>query len=536
MQNVESKEVAKSPLKRLLQGAGFSCGALVVGILFGLFLTPYMLASLGEKAYGIYVVASLFAGWCGLLDFGLTTTTSRYVSKVYAVDDRRGVDEIGSTAIVLFGGISALVFLAACAAFGIALLGGENFADASLLGTALFLAGASFAVSKISDGFCGVLRGAFRQELTGGTTFLFRIVFGVVNFAILFCGGRVVALLVGNFVLTLLQLIVWVALVRVAVPTFRFSPKNFRKKRARTLFEYGFFAFLAQAGEMAVERSDLVVIAALMSMNDVARYNLVVVTLSSYFASFVRETSSWQTNWFARLAALDETNCAAEAVDEKRVAAQYGDEFYRSRAAVGRASIYFSLFLAFEILALGPAFIERWIGAEYLDVFPALALVVAANGLYRGSAETNSRILQGTARHRILALGSILHGVVNAALSVLFIELGFGLFGVALGLVLPGVAIWYCWIPNATCRLIGEKRRTYWARQIKTTAIGIAACVGPFWLARRFAAPNYATLIVLAGVCASCYFAFVYLFGTTRAEKEKSARFVATFWRRIVGR
>ena len=99
----------KKPVVRLLQGAGLSCASLIVRIAFGLFLTPYMLSALGDRAFGIFALSSLFAGWCGLLDFGLTTTTSRYVTRYYTTDDWTGVNETGSTAITLFGGISALL-------------------------------------------------------------------------------------------------------------------------------------------------------------------------------------------------------------------------------------------------------------------------------------------------------------------------------------------------------------------------------------------------------------------------------------------
>ncbi|MBQ8284988.1 MAG: oligosaccharide flippase family protein, partial [Thermoguttaceae bacterium] len=324
-------------LKRLLKGAGFSGGALLVGIFFGIFLTPYMLATLGERAYGIYVCASLFAGWCGLLDFGLTTTTSRFVTKYYAVDDWDGLNEIGSTAILLFGALSAAVVLTALVACGVA----SFFAtgpDAPTLATALFCSGVSFAISKVSDGVCGVLRGALRQELTGGTVFVFRILFGVVNFAILFFGGRVVALVVGNAVLTLLQLGVYVALLRAAVPRFRFSLRSFRRGRVRELFEYGVFAFLAQVGETAVDRSDLLLISALTSLNDFVRYNFVVVTLCSYLTSFIRETSTWQTNWFAKLAASTEATSKNDAAStseerEKNDAASTSEETAKNDAA-----------------------------------------------------------------------------------------------------------------------------------------------------------------------------------------------------------
>lgn len=65
----------------------------------------------------------------------------------------------------------------------------------------------------------------------GGDRFVFRILFGVVDFAILFFGGRVVAPVVENAVLTFLQLTVYIATLRAAVPRFRFSIRSFRRER-----------------------------------------------------------------------------------------------------------------------------------------------------------------------------------------------------------------------------------------------------------------------------------------------------------------
>ncbi|MBR4833228.1 MAG: oligosaccharide flippase family protein [Thermoguttaceae bacterium] len=539
-------------LKRLLKGAGFSGGALLVGIFFGIFLTPYTLATLGERAYGIYVCASLFAGWCGLLDFGLTTTTSRFVTRYCAIDDWDGLNEIGSTAIVLFGALSAAVVSTAFVACGAAFFFATG-ADAPTLAAALFCSGVSFAISKVSDGVCGVLRGALRQELTGATVFVFRILFGVVNFAILFFGGRVVALVVGNAVLTLLQLVVYIALMRAAVPRFHFSFRSFRPERVRELFEYGVFAFLAQLGETAVDRSDLLLISAFMSLNDVARYNLVVVTLCSYLTSFVRETSTWQTNWFAKLAASTAETQKIDATSMKKNEGTSSDkiysksrkgrgernhcekvgceatlsaEFFASRAAIHRASICWTLFLSGGVLAFGRAFVERWIGAAYLDVFPALCLCVVATALYRGSSETNARALQGVARHRVLAVGAILHGAANVLLSLLFIRCGLGLYGVALGTVLPGVAIHFGWLPNATCRLLGERRRTYWSRCFKATARGVAALVVPFATVWNCVKPDYYSICCWGVFYVVVGGAALFALETTGEEKRALGRLI----------
>ena len=514
------------PLKRLLQGAGFSLSALLVGIIFGLFLTPYLVRSLGEASYGVYALASLFAGWCGLLDFGLTTTTSRYVTSFFTRQDWRGLNEIGSTAIILFGGISALVFLLACAAFGFASLYGGSLDETGTLGAALFFSGASFAASKISDGVLGVVKGTLRQDLTGGSTLFFRTLFGVVNFAILYFGGRVVALCVGNFVLTVAQLVVYVVVMRYAAPFFHFSLKSFRRSRVRTLFRYSFFTFLAQAGEIAVNRSDLLVISAFMTIADVGRYNLVVVTLVSYFHSFIGEASSWETNWFARLSATDEDESTR----------RFSEEFHRSRSVILRVSTFFALFMAFGLLAFGRAFIERWIGAEYLSAFPALVVCVVALGLYRGASEVNARTLLGVARHRILGWGAILHGVLNILLSVVLVRLGFGLNGVALGTAVPGLAIHLFWIPNVTCRLCGEGRRQYWRSQLLSLGTALLAFVVPFICVRLWITPEYLRMLLLAALSFVLYIGVVFRLGFTREERRRALEIVRASFDKLRGR
>lgn len=531
----------KKPVVRLLQGAGLSCASLVVRIAFGLFLTPYMLSSLGARAFGVFALASLFAGWCGLLDFGLTTTTSRYVTRYYTKNDWDGVNETGSTAITLFGGISALVFLLACLAFLVASLFGDRFDETGLLATSLFFAGFSFAISKISDGFCGVIRGALRQEYTGWTSLITRVAIGLTNLIVLWLGGGVVALLVANSVITALQLIAYVVLTRFAAPQFRFSLKSFRKARVRSLFSYSFFAFLAQAGEIAVNRSDLIVIAAMASMEDVTAYNLVVVTLVSYFNSFLTEGSSWETNWFAHLAAKEHTDEDVERAGRcrrsfreatLRACGYVGDGeklstvFYTSRSTITRASIFASFFGAYGILLFGRVFVERWIGSEYLFAFPALALCIMAQGLYRGSAEVNARMLQGVARHQVLAIGAILHGVANIVLSVLFVSMGLGLWGVALGTVLPGVAIHFLWIPNVACRLVGESRREYWRRQLWATAVAFLATLAPTFIIAPIVQPNYLSIVAYGCLAFALYLPVVVLLGLTGAERAWLKRLI----------
>ena len=116
-------------------------------------------------------------------------------------------------------------------------------------------------------------------------------------------------------------------------------------------------------------------------------------------------------------------------------------------------------------------------------------------------------------------------------LSVLFIKMGLGLFGVALGTAFPGLAIYYFWIPNVTCRLIGEKKCVYWTRQIRTTIIAVAATLLPGLLVACFAVPQYTRLAFLAVVCFVLYSAAVCALGLTSAERSLAKAFLRNMFR-----
>ena len=50
-------------------------------IIVGIGLTPFILSSLGKSEYGLYMLVGSLIGYLALLDFGLNSTTVRFVSK-----------------------------------------------------------------------------------------------------------------------------------------------------------------------------------------------------------------------------------------------------------------------------------------------------------------------------------------------------------------------------------------------------------------------------------------------------------------------
>ena len=487
----------------LLTGAGLQTATYVTGIALGLVLTPYLYRTLGERHYAIFLIAGLFTNWCGLIDFGMTTSVSRFVTFHFSGDDPKAVNETANTAFALMAILAAIALVVGGIAAALAGIGWPNDPDIGLFRAVFLMTAATFAVSKIADSAAGVINGVLRQELTGGAALLLRLATGGVTFLILYLGGRVIALLTGGLLLAIGNLMLLAVLVPAAWPEFRFSFSLFRFERVRELCGYSAWTFVNQIGDLLIARSDLILIGALLSLTDLAHYNLAVVVFISYYGSFLQAMTLWETNWFTHLMKTDQ-----EAA------------FERTRVFSYQLLTFVTVFMSFMLIFWGKAFLVRWVGQECLAAYPALVILASSLALYRGCAETNIRLLQGMARHRNLAFFTLLQGAASVAAAALLLSLGFGLTGVALGAMIPAVLVHALIVPIQVCRLRAEPIVRYFARQARWIIIASIALIAPYFLLRRFVAPDYPTLLWTAAACAVLYAAAITVIGLSKSDRR----------------
>ncbi|MBQ2684462.1 MAG: oligosaccharide flippase family protein [Thermoguttaceae bacterium] len=493
----------RRPLRSLLTGAFLQVITYLTGIALGLFLTPYLLHTLGERHYAIFLVAGLFTNWCGLIDFGMTTAVSRFVTYYYSAGDERGVGQIANTALVI---LSLLALVALCAggiAALVARLGWSQTPDIHLFCAVFLMTGATFAVSKIADGASGVVNGTLHQTATGVLALALRVATGLTTFGILYFGGRITALLTGNLCLAILNLIVLAILVRIVYPPFHLSWRQVRPARAKELLGYSVWTFINQAGDLLIQRSDLILIGAFLSLADMTYYNLAVVVLISYYGSFLQAMTLWETNWFTHLARIGDTA-----------------GFERSRLLSYKLLTYISVLMSLMLIFWGGAFLRRWVGPECLAAYPAMVIIAAAMALYRGSAETNIRLLQAVARHRFLALMILLQGALSAALTALLLWLGCGFPGAAIGTAAPALLIHGAVVPRYTAEVCGERFGRWMARQLGYLLGALAAFVPPFFVLRWWLRDDYPTLLWTAALCCALYVSILLIIGLSRRERR----------------
>src|SRR5690625_5879003 len=77
------------PRSELKYGVYLSYISLFVTNISNLILTPFIIKSLGNSQYGLYMLIGAFVGYIAVLDFGLGNTVVRFVAKYRAENDKK---------------------------------------------------------------------------------------------------------------------------------------------------------------------------------------------------------------------------------------------------------------------------------------------------------------------------------------------------------------------------------------------------------------------------------------------------------------
>jgi O-antigen/teichoic acid export membrane protein len=94
----------------LKMGAILSYLGICVNIVAGLIYTPWLIKSIGQSDYGLYVLATTFIGYF-FIDFGLGNSISRFISKYRLEDDQQTEQNFLGIIYKLYMVISAIIFV-----------------------------------------------------------------------------------------------------------------------------------------------------------------------------------------------------------------------------------------------------------------------------------------------------------------------------------------------------------------------------------------------------------------------------------------
>jgi O-antigen/teichoic acid export membrane protein len=160
-------------------------------------------------------------------------------------------------------------------------------------------------------------------------------------------------------------------------------------------------------------------------------------------------------------------------------------------------------------------------GSEYLDAYPCLVILVVGYTISQWQSASLA-LLFGTSKHKFYAIANGFEAAGNLVLSLLLVR-WLGILGVAIGAMVPIVAIKLFVQPVYVCRLAGMPFREYINEVLRTLGVVYVSLIIPAALTMMFAAADYTRLFIVGIASAFVYLTGIWLYAF-KAEESMQIR------------
>ncbi len=403
----------------------------------GFFLSPYIVHHLGNVAYGVWVLTISSINYLGMLDLGMRSSVLRFVSRARTVGNHEEASSAVSAALWVRLQVSVLVLLLSgvlALLFPVLFKVPLDIARAAQI--AVMIVGANLAMVMSMGVFGGVISGLNRYDLQTAIT-LIQLVFRVSGVVfVLRHGHGIVAIAICEFVAALIANVALVVVARRLYPELKVRLQRPERAMLRSLWSYSVYAFLTTVAIQLVYQTDNLVVGGFVSASAVAFY-----AIGASLVRYTDQFTSAMTMSFVPAASTYEAGG-----DATRLRSLY--------TGGTRAILAISLPILVTLLVRGRTFIGLWMGAQYMQRSGTVMILLASTMIISQTNSAAFSIAFGTDRHKVTAKWAVGEGVANLVLSLLLVH-PFGIYGVAIGTVIPNLFIHLFLWPPFIAKMVG---------------------------------------------------------------------------------
>jgi O-antigen/teichoic acid export membrane protein len=490
-----------SKVKTLFKGSVLRVTEFFAGAVVGLLLMPFIIHSLGDKMYGLWIFVGSFLGYYSLMDFGLNSAVQRFISRAIGSKDYTEINKIVNTSLVIFAIVGAIALVVSFfSAFVLPLLI-KNIAEVALFRKVILILGLNFAIGFPLRVFSGILAANLRFDIKTKTELIKLGVRTILIIIFLKNGYGIVALALITLVADISGYAAYYFVVRHLYKFIVISNKLFDKSKVRHLFGYSFYTFVSQISNQLIYNIDNLVIVTFLGLVPVTMYSI-GSRLIKYFMDFIGSAVGITMPVFSQYEGAGDYH----SIREKYL-------------LLTKISSYLSILVGGTLIIFGRALIIRWVGVRFEQSYIIL-LILLFPCIFNVMQSSCAELLYGISKHKYLAIANIIEGLANLTLSVILVK-RYGIFGVALGTAIPMLVMKTVVQPIYVCKVIGISfKEYYFGLMAPIIAISAGILVG-FWLiVRAGIVPNYLNIISLIILEIIVFAAIVYLVGFDKEEKR----------------
>lgn len=496
---------------KLIKSSLLGTSSWILNIVISFFMMPFLIHSLGDKHYGLWILVSTFMGYYGLLDLGLSSAVSRFISRAIGRNDKDERKVIVCTSFYTFLILGLIVLIATLVFtyFADVIVSAED--DLYLFRILLLIMGLSLAVKFPLRVFTGVVLANLYQYISRLINIVITIIRTLLIVYVVISGFGLIAIAIITALCSILSGICVTCFAFRIESGMSISPAFFRKNRVHQLFGYSIYVFLGRVANLLKYSVDSFVIAKFVSLGMVTHYGI-ALRLCDHFNSLMANIVNVATPVFSQEEGKNDF-----------------DSIRKKFLFTIKISTYLAMFVGVMILMCGKPFIQRWMGHEYVDSYPILVVLIIP--IIIGSCQTPLfSVLYGISKHRIVAYINISEGISNLVLSLILVQY-YGMLGVAIGTAIPMAITTIVAYPYYVCRVLKIRLNEYYAK-ILTYVMTSLLSLFVVWIALKiYITPDYFTIVTF-GVFQFVIYALVTIFiGFSKNEREYLLGFVRTKYR-----
>lgn len=394
-------------------GMLLSYGSTLLLAAVNIFLTPFLIRSLGEVEYGIYQSMAAFAGYLVLMNFGTSTVMTRYVSMYLGKDDKKSERNYIAMCLMITGVLAVIIGIVSFVLYTFIDNIYASTITASEMSRAklLFLAvSANVIVTLMAQAYQGIITAYERFNFTGiwnMSRVLLKVVLLVSIF--FFWKNSLAIALVDLF----LSCVFFLLCFGYCTFNLKATPKLYRfdKKIFASSAVFSLAIMLQSVVNQVNSKVDITILGIMVSQESVAKYS-VAMQVFSIFSSLSTAAIAIYLPKFTKLIASGSAD---------------GESITKEMIAPSRVQTLVSGAIMFGFLVCGMDFIYLWMG-EGFDISWWIAVIVMfpyflvyTNGVVVSVLDAMQKRL---VRSVVLACIALANVLISVVLVGIFGELG----------------------------------------------------------------------------------------------------------------
>jgi len=488
-------------IKKILSGSFLRAFLLFCNIIISLFMMPFLINSLGQRFYGLWAIVGKMMGYYGFLDFGLSSSVSRFLSRSHGQQDTLEMNKVANTGMFLFSLIGLFTLIITIIFVFICHLFIDDPDDIQTFQIVIFLMGGSMAIEFPMRVYLGVLEARVRFDLTTYIDLFKLFTRTLLIFYFVYNGHGIVAMALVVFAVNISGHIITIILAKREFKELTFSITLIDKSNFGEFFTYSFSTFVIQIANSLKFKASSFIIAGFIGLSAVTIYE-VAARLIGYFIQIIDRSLGVLTPVFSQY-------------DGKGNTKDINKLFLESTTL----SVIISVFIGATLALYGEAFITRWIGEGYNDSITILQILVVPVTIAL-TQNTSLSLLKGISKHHFYAISNAIEGVANLVLSLILVQI-YGIYGVAIGLLIPMLFMKLFIQPVYVCRVININMRKYFLNSLIIPGFkSFLPIYAYYYLLQDYFVPSFVNLFILILVQTLLFVPLCLIFIFTSGQKQ----------------